>query len=266
MRIQTLEAHELDPQTLKRATDKEVVRYGSHPIPFDVARSARSTLAIHVHPSGRVEVRAPEDASLEAIRAVVHRRRRWIVKQRCRFAEMLQAESEKQYVSGETHRYLGRQYRLKVMRTWDEASTRTQDVPPTERVRLVGRYFEIHTEHPDDPTHVRSLLEGWYRARAEAVLRERFERGCALMARYGVSPPPLQIRKMERRWGSCTASGRVLLNPRLILAPTTCIDYVVVHELCHLKHPHHGRDFYELLERILPEWKVTKEQLEKAYR
>ena len=114
------------------------------------------------------------------------------------------------------------------------------------------------SDHAEVPR--RALIE--WRAEGEMLLRERFERGCGLMARYGVGPPPLQVRRMERRWGSCTPSGRVLLNPRLVLAPTACIDYVVVHELCHLQHPHHGRDFYDLLGRVMPDWEDRKARLD----
>jgi predicted metal-dependent hydrolase len=129
---------------------------------------------------------------------------------------------------------------------------------------LVGRYFEVRTARPRDPDHTRTLLERWYREKAYRILRERFERGVALMTAYGVGCPPLGIRKMERRWGSCTPDGRVLLNPRLVLAPTASIDYVVVHELCHLLHPHHGRPFYDLLARVMPDWEDRKTRLERV--
>lgn len=236
------------------------VAYGERTIAFDVVRAERETLGIHVHPSGRVEVRAPLEAAAEDVRARVQRRARWILRHQRRFAELVQDQPAKEYVSGETHRYLGRQYRLKVIPVGDAASMEGERYG--EGVRLVGRYFEVHTTEPGDPAHTRELLERWYREKAERHLRERFERGCGLMARYGVEPPPLQIRRMERRWGSCTPSGRVLLNPRLVLAPTACIDYVVVHELCHLQHPHHSRDFYDLLGRVLPDWEERKARLE----
>lgn len=241
-------------------TYMDEVTYGERTIAFDVVRTDRKTIGIHVYPTGDVEVRAPLTAAAKEVRERVERRARWIVRNQRRFAELVQVQPEKEYVSGETHRYLGRQYRLKVIPVGDAASI--EEARYGEGVRLVGRYFEVHTTEPSDPAHTRELLEQWYRRKAERHLRERFERGCRLMARYGVEPPPLQIRRMERRWGSCTPSGRVLLNPRLILAPTACIDYVVVHELCHLQHPHHGRDFYDLLGRVMPDWEERKTRLE----
>ena len=228
------------------------VGYGARTIDFDVVRVDRKTLGIIVHPSGRIEVRAPFDAASNDVRDRVQRRARWILRHQRRFTELVQAEVPKEYVSGETHRYLGRQYRLKVMPNGLAA----------EGVRLVGRHFEVYSPEPTNPGRTRRLLERWYRRKAEHHLRGRFERGCGMMARYGVAPPPLQIRRMERRWGSYTPSGRILLNPHLVLAPTACIDYVVVHELCHLRHPHHGREFYDLLDRVMPDWEERKARLE----
>ena len=245
-------------QTASGASYSDRVAYGARSISFDVVRVERSTLGIIVHPSGRVEVRAPIETDQADVRARVYRRARWIMRHQRRFAEMVQDQPGKEYVSGETHRYLGRQYRLKVMPLNDAAGVRKAD----ESVRLVGRFFEVHTCEPRNPDRTRKLLEQWYRQKAQHHLRERFERGCGLMARYGITPPPLQIRRMESRWGSCTPSGRILLNPRLVLAPTACIDYVVVHELCHLKHPHHGREFYELLSQVMPDWEKLKTRLE----
>lgn len=245
---------------MEEASYSDEVIYGDRAITFDVVRVDRETLGIHVHPSGRVEVRIPMEADAGDVRERVHRRARWILRHQRHFAELVQVRPEKEYVNGETHRYLGRQYRLKLVAADISVSAK----PHEEGVRLVGRYFEVRTLRPGDPTHTRKLLEQWYREKAERHLRDRFAQGCARMEKYGVGPAPLVIRKMERRWGSCTPAGRVLLNPRLVLAPTACIDYVVLHELCHLKHPRHGRDFYDLLGRVLPDWKERKALLEQV--
>ena len=230
------------------------VAYGDRVIAFTVVRTARVTVGIHVHPSGAVEVRVPLGAGEGEVRERVRRRARWIARHQRRFAETVRPQPEKEYVNGETHRYLGRQYRLKVV-----ASARG---PRADRVRLVGRYLEVWTSRPADPARTRALLDRWYQAKAEARLRERFDLGCQALARYGVGRPPLVVRTMRRRWGSCTPSGRVLLNPRLVLAPTACVDYVVAHELCHLVHPHHGREFYALLSAVMPDWAERKAKLE----
>ncbi|NBC18316.1 MAG: DUF45 domain-containing protein, partial [Bacteroidetes bacterium] len=153
-----------------------------------------------------------------------------------------------------THRYLGGQYRIKINPV-EEGE---------EAVKLIGRFFEVYTAHPDMPEHTRQLMDQWYAEKARKHLRRRFERGVSEMRRYGVEDPDLVVRTMQRRWGSCTPSGRIMLNRWLVLAPTYCIDYVVIHELCHLVHPYHGRAFYRLLEQVLPDWRRRKGHLKKV--
>ena len=235
------------------AYEDEVI-YGSRRVPFRVVPAARSTLGIGVHPDGRVEVRAPLEAKTEDVRKRVQRRARWIVRQQQRFADLKGPVPAKEYVAGETHRYLGGQYRLSICPA-DVAS---------EGVKLIGRYFEVHTARPSESGHTRRLLDAWYDEAAQRHLRRRFSEGVAQMRRYDVGEPDLVVRTMKRRWGSCTPSRRILLNRRLVLAPTYCIDYVVIHELCHLVHPHHGRAFYRLLDRVLPDWRRRKGRLEQV--
>ncbi|MEQ9104481.1 MAG: SprT family zinc-dependent metalloprotease [Rhodothermales bacterium] len=230
------------------------VTYGSRQLTFHVVPAKRTTLGIAVHPDGRVVVRAPLDADSEFIRSRIKRRARWITHQQRRFATFVQPLMEKEYVSGETHRYLGGQYRLKIVRA--DATL--------EAVKLIGRFFEVHTNLPNVPEHTRVLLEAWYAEAARRHLHHRFVEAVAQMRRYGIGDPELVVRVMKRRWGSCTPTNRIMLNRWLVLAPTYCIDYVVIHELCHIIHPHHGRAFYQLLDRVLPDWRRRKEQLEQV--
>jgi len=154
-------------------------------------------------------------------------------------------------VSGETHRYLGRQYRLKVVKA-EESS-----------VKLQGRFIWVHAPNKHDRVRVRKLVEAWYLAHA----KERFARSVAeSAARLGTrlaSPPRIQLRRMPKRWGSWTRRGVIYLNPELVKAPGSCVDYVVTHELCHLVHGHHGPAFYALLSRAMPDWEQRKRRLER---
>lgn len=234
---------------------QDEVTYGARTVCFRVVPTDRTTLGIRVHPDGRVEVRAPLEVDADEIRERVHRRARWITKQQRHFESFVRPLPEKEYVAGETHRYLGGQYRLKI-----------HSVGPgdDEAVKLIGRYFEVYTTRLDDPAHTHRLLDRWYAEKAQHHLRHCFEEGVSQMRSYGVDNPKLVVRVMKQRWGSCTASRRITLNRWLVLAPTYCIDYVVIHELCHLVHPHHGRAFYRLLDRVLPDWRRRKERLRKV--
>ena len=187
-----------------------------------------------------------------AIMTKVRKRARWIRRKQDFFRDFLPQSAPRRYVSGETHRYLGRQYRLKVV----EAAT--------AGVKMAGRFIVVHTLRRADTAQVRKLMEGWFLAHAH----ERFERSlnecAARLARRLKEKPRLQLRRMPKRWGSWTRRGGVWLNPELVKAPVSCIDYVVTHELCHAVHGHHGNRFFSLLRQVMPDWEIRKARLERV--
>jgi predicted metal-dependent hydrolase len=228
------------------------VEYGSEVIDFVLTRRDRKTLAITVHPDLRVEVIAPLEAADDAVLARVQRRARWILRQRRQFLSWMPKPVPRRYLPGETHRYLGRQYRLKV-------------IPASEpRVSLRGGFIEIHGAEPGASGAVKKQLDRWLRQQAEACFRKELSKALKRMTRHSLPVPKLRLLRMPKRWGSCTAKGEILLNPELIKAPAICVDYVIVHELCHLKHPNHGPAFFRMLDAVLPDWRVRKERLERT--
>ena len=233
--------------------ERHRVRYGAQTIEFAVVRRQRTTLEIGVEPDTTVVVAAPLDAPLEAIADTVRKRAAWVRRQQRFFARYLPQTPERRFVAGETHRYLGRRYRLKV-----RAHARAT-------VRLSRGFILVHSPEPDRAEVTRGLVEGWYRDRARVTFAERLE---VNLARFpdpaSVRPQGLIVRRLRRRWGSMSPSSRLLLNRRLIEAPVDAIDYVITHELCHIAAPHHGPTFFALLDRVLPDWPERKERLERC--
>jgi len=219
--------------------------------PAKLQRTARTTLAISVLPDGTLELVAPSRASLTAINAKVARRLRWIDTQRKRFAEMNANRRHPRFVHGATQRYLGRQYRLKIQHG------------PKSRISMRGGFLTVTAPHPHERT-IRELLEGWYREKAEAQFAERVKKWEPWCAHRGLAKPKARLRVMPKRWGSACKNGVILLNPELIKAPSACIDYVIAHEICHLRHPDHGRAFRHLLATLCPDWRDLKQRLEAA--
>jgi predicted metal-dependent hydrolase len=219
-------------------------------ISYALVRSARKTTAITVSPDQRVTVRAPQQADADAIERIVQRRSAWIVRQQKFFEQFLPKTPPRAFVSGETHLYLGRKYRLKV------------SLAEREEVKLRGAYLYICTRTPADPEQVRKALYGWYTAHAKEKFAERLVVCLDSPLGSGMDVPELRIRQMAKRWGSCHASGTLILNLDLIRAPRACIDYVIMHELCHRRYPNHSPQFYTLLTRLLPDWLATKLRLE----
>ncbi|MCA9921447.1 MAG: M48 family metallopeptidase [Anaerolineales bacterium] len=228
---------------------QRTVQYGTTIIQYDLQFALRKTLGIDVHPDLSVSVIAPEGSALADIEARVKKRGAWILRQQREFALYLPHLPARRYVSGETHRYLGKQYRLKVIENLDE------------RVKLTrGRLF-VYTTNTKNKERIRSLVTEWYRGHAQRIFAERLDTCFPRVAKYGLDYPEMEIRQMEKRWGSCTAEGKVLLNLKLIQAPKELIDYVVMHELCHLKEHHHGPSFYALLDRAMPNWRQRRQRL-----
>ena len=228
------------------------VIYGSESIDFLLSRRQRKTLAITVYPDLRVEVIAPVDVEESAILALVQARARWILRQRRQFLSWMPKPMPRRYRPGETHRYLGKQYRLKVI------------VGNPERVCLKGGFIEVHHSTGQDATAVKKLLVAWYRQRAEARFKQEMSKAFKRLQLHGLAAPRLRLLRMPKRWGSCTSKGEILINPELIKTPGACIEYVIIHELCHLKHPNHSATFFRMLDAVLPDWRERKQRLERS--
>lgn len=228
-----------------------VLIHGGKRIPFRIEYRKRKKLAITVHPEPRLEVVAPMGASDEQILPRVVKRAAWILRHWRYFERFQPRHPGPRYVSGETHQYLGRQYRLKI------------HAGSPECVKLVGRFLQVWTGDRNDAGQIEKLLDSWYRNHAERVFQHRMllclEQCPSLQLPHA---PRLTVRRMTHRWGSCTKAGKILLNLDLVKVPIHCVDYVLVHELCHLQIHNHSREFYRLLSRCLPDWERRKKRLE----
>lgn len=229
------------------------VKFGSQTIEYELIFMPRKTLAISVHPDLTVTVKAPDGTKLEDIEKKVHSRSKWILNQQRLFEIYLPDVPPRKYVSGESHRFLGRQYRLKAIRI---------PVNETEQFKLSRQFLEVYT-HDTNPSRVRELVEEWYRSQAEQIFQDRLTTCYGKLSREKVPFPNIIIRRMQASWGSCSAKGTISLNIKLIQVTKEYIDYVLIHELCHLKYLHHEPEFYKLLSRIMPDWKRKKEKLDR---
>ena len=229
------------------------VAFGQKRIPFLLDQKPRKSLKISVMPDLSVAVSAPRSYSLDKVLSKVQRRASWIVRQIDYFKGFMPKQPPRQYVSGETHYYYGRQYRLKVARA------------NRHEIKLKGKYIFVHSSRPESKPRTKRLLYGWYRDRAKqmysAIARRCFER----LEKYGIKMPAIDIKTMKSRWGSCVhTKNKICLNTELIKAPSHCIEYVIMHEMCHLKYPSHTKQFYNFLSLVMPDWQKRKTRLEKV--
>ncbi|MEA3266391.1 MAG: SprT family zinc-dependent metalloprotease, partial [Candidatus Fermentibacteria bacterium] len=211
----------------------------------------RKTIAATVYPNSELLVKAPVDATPDGIESFLLRKLRWILKQK-RFFAQFKNSNEKQYVSGETFQYRGRSYKLLLHGNCI-----------SERVSLQHGVLNVFLAGAKDSSAARLLVENWYTKSALRVFPERV-RVCSALFDFPQAPVPSAIlRKMNKRWGSYSKKlNRITLNRELIRVATRFIDYVIIHELCHVSNEKHNAEFYTLLESKLPNWRQLKIELE----
>lgn len=226
--------------------------YGSDEIAYRVVENQRlaTRVRIHVGPDGDVEVEAPEGLGADKVHEAVQKRARWVFRHVALAGEAKKHALPRAYISGESHFYLGRRLKLIVVPAQRGGSS----------VRLWRGRIEVALPITD-PAAVRRRLTTWYRDKAQAHFARKLTE---LVDRFDevAIVPDFQLLAMEKQWGSCSPSGRLSLNPALIKAPVHCIEYVLIHELCHLVEHNHSKQFYALLGRYCPSWKAWKQELD----
>lgn len=236
-----------------RATTPEPIRHQGRLIAYEIAHRPRVTRRIHLelNERGRLRVVVPRRLS----RSDVHRTLQDSADYVARFLDEARARRAQQhrprYVDGEKHLLLGRHYPLDI-RVWPGERRRVEWM--SDRIRV------IVPEKPG-PDTVRDVLLQGYRQLALDEFADRLH-AISLQAPWARrQPPPLRVRRMRASWGTCSVDGIITLNPLLLRAPSRCVDYVIVHEVCHLREHNHSSRFYALQEQLYPGWQKARQQL-----
>lgn len=260
--------HSKEGRLINTNTSNEcgVFTYGNDTIHYDVIRKpplaanakqqARKVL-IKVHPDQRVVATVPDDASEEAIYEAMLKRARWIWNSIDEFAKQKDAVLPKRYMSGETQFYLGKRYVLKVLA---DASQVPNVKLSRGRLNVVLKQI-VNEDIEDRLKSVKPLIDKWYQTKAKAIFHERL---AELLPKttWVKGIPSFRIMAMKKQWGSCSTKGNLMLNPHLVKAPKDCIDYVIIHELCHIAEHNHSERFWRLLTQVMPNWKEVKAKLD----
>jgi predicted metal-dependent hydrolase len=231
-----------------------LVRYGNSEICYAVIRSGRrkKTIEITVDGAEGVLVAAPLAASSQDVRNVVLRRAGWIL---AKANWDTPAAQSKFFISGETLPYLGREVRMDV----------THDDVPTVHIRFTHWAFDVQVPSTLDgePRReaIRNAFKRWYRRRALDAVRKSAARW---QIQLGVCPARVAVRDQRQRWGSCAPDGTLRFNWRIAMAEPSLLDYVVVHELAHLLHRNHSRDFWAEIERVMPDFRIRRQRLKEV--
>jgi len=217
-------------------------------VKFNRRRKTRSL--IRILPDGAVLVDVPVTVNLRQVRRWVAEQGEWLLRRRDEIEAAAGFVQPLAYRDGEAHLFLGEHYRLRPVTC--------RPAPQPQGIATQSLY--IHTADTD-PGSIKHRLWCWYRRQAQALFQQRLAELSAGVP-WVDHVPELKLRKMRRRWGSCNARGLVTLNTHLIKAPLAFIDYVILHELCHLRELNHSRSFYRLMDAVLPEWRGVKQRLD----
>ena len=246
--------------------ERGVFTYGNDTIHYDVIRKAKPAdnarkiahkVIIKVHPDQRVVATVPHDANDDAIQDAMHKRARWIWQNIDEFAKQKETVLPKRYESGETQFYLGKRYVLKVI----------VDNAQVPNVKLSRGKLNVTIKHNfsnDIDARLEKIkphIDKWYQHKAKAIFHERLAE-LLPKATWVTGMPSFRVMAMKKQWGSCSARGNLMLNPHLVKAPKECIDYVILHELCHIAEHNHSERFWRLLNQLMPNWKEVKAKLD----
>ena len=224
-------------------------------INYHLERKTVKNLNLRIRKDGSVFVSADPAVPISEIDEFVSRKALYILGTIKRFAEQDQYRShEKHYVSGETFYILGRGVRLLISQAKKDSITSD------------GIYIFLDVKDPNDADRKQKMVNRFLDQQCKTIFGEIISDLYPVIKKYGVDMPTFRIRDMETRWGSCLAKkGIITLNKKLLEAPRNCIEYVVMHELCHFIHPDHSKSFYRFLTMVMPDWKERKSILEKNY-
>jgi predicted metal-dependent hydrolase len=229
------------------------IEYGNHTIEFVLERKNVKNVNLNIKPDMTILVSASEKVPLNFIYDFVKGKGAWIAKHVKTFENaQSRKQSEREYVSGESFKYLGKQYRLRVQVTTEE-----------ERVRYYRGFIMLMVRDTNNFSRKAGLMEDWYRAKARKVFEDSLDKLYPFVQKYDIQKPSIDFRIMKARWGSALVdSNTIHLNFDLIKAPKYCIDYVVLHELIHFKYNDHSDNFYKMLFSLMPDWEKRKTLLD----
>ncbi|MBM9605682.1 M48 family metallopeptidase [Desulfopila inferna] len=211
-----------------------------------IRRTRRKTVSIVVRPDKTVQIVVPAALSENEIARIAERKRRWIVAKLGELGNCDFEPVEHLYLDGEFFLFMGKQYRLTVADGRGRVNISGNRIETTVPAGLTG---------DDRRKYLQERLVHFFVAQALEILRKK---SCDFGSRYGFEPPFVGIKNYTSRWGCCFGDGRIYFNWKIIMAPERIIDYVVIHELCHLREPNHSWKYWAVVEKIMPDWKERR--------
>ena len=230
-----------------KQTKRLIVKYHEQEISFDIEYRNRRTMAIHIEPPDRVSVYAPMGIPEDIIKERVRLKGRWILNKLIQLKDMVPENPNIVFADGQSFLFLGKKYPLKILKNGRKRP----------KVFFSDDKFYLELDESDH-IKMRKAMGKWYRNKADRIIDDRVGIYIDIIGR---APQDIKVKEQKKRWGSCTAKGKLYFNWRIIMAPPAIIDYVVVHEMCHLIHLNHSKYFWQEVGSVLPDYKKRRKWL-----
>ncbi len=228
---------------------KCVIKYGTKDIEFNVEFRKRKTMSILIEAPKNITVMAPLNTKEEEIKEAVKYKGAWIIQKLFEFRNIESKRVNREFVNGESFMYLGRNYSLQIH--IDET------LQNNSKVKLFRGKFHVYVKEKDKQL-IRDALEAWYREKTEEQVKKRVK---YYQKFFNKKPKKIKVKEQKKRWASCTYNNELLFNWRCVMAKSTSLDYIIVHEMCHMYHKNHSKEFWDLVASVISDYEVRKEWL-----
>ena len=223
-------------------------------IDYKVVYSRRRSIGISIGPETGVTVRAPYRTSIKTIENLVLSKSTWIKKHQENYKSAIKINNQKALANGDTVLFRGKEYYVRIIESKKYFT------------KLSENNIEIGLKNTEERETAGLMLEKWYKVIAEGIFRRKFEEILIRFRNYNFAPTEFTVRSLKRRWGSCSSNGKITISSELVKLDDIYLEYVILHELCHLRHHNHGKEFYKLLSEVFPDWKQRRSELRKFIR
>lgn len=225
------------------------LQYGTRYLEFKVEFRDRSTMSLSVEPPNNILVVAPIGTSEEEIKNIVKSRGGWIVQKLFEFRNIEAKKVNREFVNGESFMYLGRNYSLQIH--IDET------LQNNSKVKLFRGKFHVYVKEKNEEL-IKAAMEAWYREKTEEQVKKRIK---YYQKFFDKKPSDIKIKEQKKRWASCTSKKVLLFNWRCAMAKATALDYIVVHEMCHMYYMNHSQEFWDLVSSVMSDYEIRKDWL-----
>ena len=231
--------------------------YKNKKINIDIIYRKRKNISIKIIPKDKIEIISPKSVSITYLRDLVFNKIEWIIKNLDKFENIDDIYENRNYIDGEKFYYLGEIYTLKVIKDKNINNIKKDYC----YIKIHDKYLVINSNR-DDKEFLKDNIKKWYKKESEKIILERIEylkRSNDIMNK--LQPQIIKVKEQKKIWGSCTSSKSIYINSRISMVRLDAIDYIIIHEFCHLVHMNHSKDFYNLVKCIMPNYKVANNWL-----